>query len=88
MPITFKQKVAVLEGNCEVDLAEELDHWLAENQKRQVNMKQLEHAHTSVFQVLLMRKPSVSVWPQKPELAWFESAYAAFDSPLLAADEG
>ena len=29
MPIIFKQKVAALDGNCEIDLAEELDLWLA-----------------------------------------------------------
>ena len=63
MPITYKQKVAVLDGNCEADLAGELDAWLAENPKRQLNLKSLTHAHTAIYQVMIKHGISVSVWP-------------------------
>lgn len=77
MPITYKQKVAVLDGNCEIDLAEELDIWLGENPKRQVNLKTLSHAHTAVYQVLIKHKTSVSVWPAAGHWAWLEKAIDA-----------
>lgn len=77
MPIEFKKKVAVLDGNCEIDLAEELDIWLQENTARQVNLKTLTNAHTAVYQVLIRRRPGVSVWPRDTAFHWLQKAMTA-----------
>ncbi|WP_137166154.1 hypothetical protein [Salinimonas lutimaris] len=76
MPIEFKKKVAVLDGNCEIDLAEELDLWLQESAGRQVNLKNLTNAHTAIYQVLIRRRPGVSVWPQDAAFHWLSKAMA------------
>ena len=70
MPIAFKKKVAVMTGHCEIEEAESLFTWLNEENSRQVNLKALASAHTAVFQVLLGKKPKVSVWPESEELFW------------------
>ena len=77
MPIIFKQKVAALDGNCEIDLAEELDLWLAENPKRQVNLKKLPHAHTALYQVLIKHQTGISVWPEAGAWGWLKRAIDA-----------
>lgn len=74
MPIEFKQKVAVFDGHCEIELAEALAAWLAEKPNRQVNLKLLTSAHTAVYQVLLNLQPGVSVWPKLPDLEWLQTA--------------
>ncbi|CAB9494971.1 hypothetical protein [Alteromonas macleodii] len=70
MPIAFKKKVAVMTGHCEIEEAESLFAWLNEEASRQVNLKALVSAHTAVYQVLLAKKPKVSVWPESEKLIW------------------
>lgn len=70
MPIEFKKKVAVMTGHCEIEEAESLFTWLNEEASRQVNLKALTSAHTAVYQVLLAKKPKVSVWPESENLFW------------------
>lgn len=70
MPVTYKKKVAILTGHCEIEEAEELFVWLKEDPTRQLNLKSFKSAHTAVFQVLLALKPTFSVLPQTPELDW------------------
>ena len=70
MPIAFKKKVAVMTGHCEIEEAESLFAWLNEEVSRQVNLKALASAHTAVYQVLLAKKPKVSVWPESEKLIW------------------
>lgn len=70
MPIAFKKKVAVMTGHCEIEEAESLFAWLNEEVTRQVNLKALVSAHTAVYQVLLAKKPKVSVWPESEKLIW------------------
>lgn len=72
MPITYKQKVAQLSGHCEIELAEELDQWLAEKPARQLNLKALTSVHTAVFQVIALRQPKISVWPKAESLNWLQ----------------
>lgn len=83
MPIEFKKKVAVLDGNCEIDLAEELDLWLQESAGRQVNLKKLTNAHTAIYQVLIRRRPGVSVWPQNNKFHWLSKAMSN-DAQVIA----
>lgn len=70
MPVTYKKKVAVLAGHCEIEEAETLFAWLTEDTTRQLNLKALATAHTAVFQVLLSLRPKVSVQPESPQLYW------------------
>lgn len=70
MPIAFKKKVAVMTAHCEIEEAESLFAWLNEEVSRQVNLKALVSAHTAVYQVLLAKKPKVSVWPESEKLIW------------------
>lgn len=70
MPVTYKKKVAVLAGHCEIEEAETLFSWLTEDASRQLNLKTLTTAHTAVFQVLLCLRPKVSVQPESSELYW------------------
>lgn len=70
MPVAYKKKVAVMTGHCEIEEAETLFAWLNEETSRQVNLKALTSAHTAVYQVLLDKKPKVSVWPEADALFW------------------
>ena len=63
MPITYKKTIALLEGHCEIEEAETLFAWLLEHPKGKVNLKQVEHIHAAILQVLMALKPSVSAWP-------------------------
>jgi hypothetical protein len=68
MPITYKKTVAVLEGNCEIEEAEELLAWLIEKPKSKLNLKSLAHMHTAVLQVILATGVSISTWPASEPL--------------------
>ncbi len=71
MPIEYKKTVAVLSGICTVEEAEELLEWLHAHPGGKVNLKDLEHPHTAVLQVLMALRPSVSVPPQDEAMrAW------------------
>lgn len=64
MPITYKKTVAVFDGNCEIEEAEELLAWLIDKPKGKLNLKNLQHTHTAVLQVMLASNAQVSTWPQ------------------------
>ena len=70
MPVTYKKKVAILEGHCEIEEAEMLFAWLSEDTSRQVNLKKFTTAHTAVFQVLICLRPKTSVLPESTNLDW------------------
>lgn len=65
MSIEYKKTVAIMEGECAVEDAEVLLEWILLNPKGKINLKQCEHMHTAVLQVLMAVNPSVSVWPDK-----------------------
>ena len=68
MPVTLKKTVAVLKGTCTVEEAERLLEWLVEHPGGKVNLKDCEHLHTAVLQVLMATRPRVSAEPQDPFL--------------------
>lgn len=80
MPVTPKQKVILLEGHCEIETAEELENWLKEHPKGQVNAKNLTGAHTAVVQVLIYYKPVFSVWPQDGDWDWLKQAMTSTEA--------
>ncbi|RKX24302.1 MAG: hypothetical protein DRP47_11585 [Candidatus Zixiibacteriota bacterium] len=63
MPIDYKKTVAMFEGHCEIEEAESLLGWLLDNPKGKVNLKQIQHLHTAVLQVLIALSPSITAWP-------------------------
>jgi len=63
MPITYKKTVALLEGHCEIEEAENLLAWLLDHPKGKVNLKNILHPHTAVLQVLMALKPDISAGP-------------------------
>lgn len=69
MPIECKKKVAYLRGVCAVEEAETLLAWLNDTPGARINMKECEHLHTAVLQVLLAAKPPLSAPPQNEFLA-------------------
>lgn len=73
MSIEYKKTVAIMEGECTVEDAEVLLEWVLLNPKGKINLKQCEHMHTAVLQVLMAVKPSVSVWPNNDSPAFWLS---------------
>lgn len=63
MPVQYKKTVAQLTGSCTVEEAEGLVEWLAANPRGRVNLRDCEHLHTAVLQVLLALRPPVSAPP-------------------------
>lgn len=68
MSLALKKTVAVFQGEVAIEEAETLLQWLTETPKPSVNLRDLEHAHTAVLQVLMAVKPKVSRWPDNPAL--------------------
>ncbi|MET0026914.1 MAG: hypothetical protein ABW101_04705 [Candidatus Thiodiazotropha sp.] len=68
MTIEFKKTVAVLDGICAIEEAETLLEWLLENPKGKLNLKQCEHMHTSILQVLMAVGPSLSAPPANEQV--------------------
>lgn len=63
MPISYKKTVAVLQDYCTIEEAETLLEWLLEHPKAKLNLKQLEHLHTAVLQVIMALQPAISAMP-------------------------
>jgi len=76
MPINYKKTVAIVDGLCDIEEAETLLEWLLENPKGKLNLKQLDHPHTAVLQVMIALQPTVSAWPE-------DELTAAWLQPLL-----
>jgi len=73
MPIILKKTVAVLEGICEIEEAEVLLEWLLVNRKGKLNLKQLEHPHTALLQIIIAFKPMISAWPENEAIcSWLQ----------------
>jgi len=64
MSIKYKKTVALCEGHCEIEEAEELLSWFLENPKGKINLKQLTQLHTAILQVVMAIKPPISSWPE------------------------
>jgi len=76
MPISYKKTVAVLEGVCDIEEAEGLLSWLLEHPKGKLNLKQLEHPHTAVLQVIMALRPALSAYPEDEQVAsWLLPLY-------------
>jgi len=73
MSIEYKKTVAIIEGECSVEEAEALLEWILLTPKGKINLKQCEHMHTAVLQVLMALTPSVSVWPDTDSPAFWLS---------------
>jgi len=69
MPVTYKKTVAILDGICAVEEAEQLLEWLGQHPKGKVNLKQCEHLHSAIAQVLMAVKPPLTAAPADPEMA-------------------
>lgn len=69
MPIDYRKTVARLEGSCSVEEAEELLQWLQANPQGKVNLKECEHLHAAVLQVLMAVQPPLSAEPSDLFLA-------------------
>jgi hypothetical protein len=75
MPIDCKKKVAYLRDVCAVEEAETLLMWLHDNPDGRVNMRDCQHLHTAVLQVLVAVKPILSAQPQNEFLSrWVSTA--------------
>ena len=68
MPIKYTERVAYLQGVCDSDEAELLWQWLQQHAKGKVNLKDCEHLHTAVLQVLLMMHPVITAKPTNKQL--------------------
>lgn len=75
--INFKKTVAVFGPQIPIEDAETLLAWLCDHRSAKVNLKELEHPHTAVLQVLMAAKPDVTVWPSNPTVRqWIEPMMA------------
>ncbi len=77
MPVTYLKTVARLEGACDVEEAEGLLEWLQEHPKGKLNLKECEHLHSAVLQVLLALRPCISSCPRpgSPVAAMFSAVW-------------
>lgn len=71
MSIQYKKTVALIEGICTIEDAEPLLDWILTNPKGKINLKQCEHLHTAILQVLMALKPDISVWPEEGSPAFW-----------------
>jgi hypothetical protein len=69
MPLITKVKSCQLTGVCQAEDAEVLLAWLLTNRKGTINLKDCSHLHSAILQVLLVFKPTISVWPLSGQLA-------------------
>lgn len=76
--MTYKKTVAVLEGVCTVEEAEDLLIWLQNRPRAKVNLKRCTHLHAALLQVLMATGVPVSAWPEDPGLrVWLEVALSS-----------
>jgi hypothetical protein len=68
MPIELKKTVAHCKDVCAIEEAETLLGWLLDKPKAKVNLKQMQHMHTAVLQVLIANKVTISSWPDDAKL--------------------
>lgn len=59
MGIEFEENVAKLLGTISIEETEGLFNWLLETKDAKIDVSQLDHLHTSVFQLLLIFKPNI-----------------------------
>ena len=71
MPITYKENVAMLQGHCEIEEAETLLTWLFEHPQGEIDLKQVEHIHAAILQVLMALKPVISAWPDDDKVEFW-----------------
>jgi hypothetical protein len=64
MPVTLTKKKAILSGQCDVDDAETLFRFLAENEKAQVDLSEATHLHAAIYQALAATKRRISKHPE------------------------
>lgn len=79
MPLTFKKSSALLRGVCAIEEAEALLAWLSDNPKGKVNLRDCEHLHTALVQVLMAARPTVSALPRREPLASFLATILAVE---------
>lgn len=68
MAIDYKKQVAHLRDQLGAEEADTLFSWLQENPKASLNLSRCTHLHAAVLQVLILLRPSISVWPDQVEL--------------------
>jgi hypothetical protein len=68
MGIEFEANVAKLLGTISIEEAEGLFNWLLETKDAKMDVSQLDHLHTAVFQLLLILKPDIIGTPQANDL--------------------
>lgn len=69
MPILLKKTVAVMDGICNIEEAENLLEWLLEHPNGKINLKNCEHMHTSILQVIMASGASISAAPENDIIA-------------------
>ena len=74
MPIVYAENMAAFEGNCDIDLAEEVDQWLAEHPAAAVDLSALTRAHGAIFQVFIKHRANVISWPAEGHWDWIKQA--------------
>ncbi|MBH23740.1 MAG: hypothetical protein CMH57_04595 [Myxococcales bacterium] len=75
MPVTYLKTVAILPPHVEQEEAEALLQWLEEGGRRKINLKECERVHGAVLQVLMAKRPTISVEPSDEEVrAWLMPA--------------
>ena len=83
MTIQFMRSVACFKGVCAVEEAEPLLQWLQDQPRGKVNLKECEHVHTAVLQVMLAAKVMVTLPPEDAELAkWLIPVLRGARTPL------
>ena len=59
MPIQYTEDVAQLDDMCVIEEADTLKQWLTAHPQGQVDLKNCNHCHTAILQVLLALRPNI-----------------------------
>ncbi|MBT8763070.1 hypothetical protein KFV02_03905 [Desulfohalobiaceae bacterium Ax17] len=64
MPIKITEDTAIFSDICTVEEAEPLLDWLKEHPAGKLDLKQAQHIHTAILQVLMALQPEIASPPE------------------------
>jgi hypothetical protein len=64
MPIEYTRELARLAGKCTINEANAFHEWLQQHPRGQVDLRQCEHLHMGILQLLMAAKPGIAAAPE------------------------
>ncbi len=64
MAIQYGKTVVKFIDMVSVEDTEALWQWMQQHPSGKINLAKCQHLHTSILQLLILTKPTISAWPQ------------------------